>query len=115
MIYDWRCAAQSGQQREVAHFHYTAWPDFGSPQSPDSFLGFLAAVRQSGALDSPSAPAVVHCSAGIGRSGTFCLVDVCLLLVGLGCTLGCCWLSVGNAVVVKILSYKLTSCAINER
>lgn len=51
------------------------------PQSPTAFLHFLADVRQSGALDQNVGPPVVHCSAGIGRSGTFCLVDTCLVLV----------------------------------
>jgi tyrosine-protein phosphatase non-receptor type 1 len=72
----------SGESREVLQFHYTAWPDFGLPESPASFLEFLFAVRSSGSLDlSQSGPPVVHCSAGIGRSGTLCLVDSCLLLV----------------------------------
>lgn len=71
----------SGQEREVIHFHYTTWPDFGVPQSPTAFLRFLNIVRESGALDVNVGPAVVHCSAGIGRSGTFCLVDSCLVLV----------------------------------
>jgi hypothetical protein len=39
------------------------------------------AVRQSGALEDNVGPPVIHCSAGIGRSGTFCLVDTCLVLV----------------------------------
>ena len=50
-------------------------------QCPDSFLKFLQAVRDSGSLDEDVGPPVVHCSAGIGRSGTFCLVDSCLVLV----------------------------------
>ena len=72
----------SGQSREVFQFHYTAWPDFGLPESPASFLEFLFAVRSSGSLDlSQCGPPVVHCSAGMGRSGTLCLVDSSLLLV----------------------------------
>jgi len=67
------------ESRDVLHFHYTTWPDFGVPSCPDTFLEFLGAVRESGSLDSEEGPAVVHCSAGIGRSGSFILVDSCLL------------------------------------
>ena len=69
------------QTRQIKHFHYTTWPDFGVPSSPTVFLQFLQEVRDSGALDYLARPAIVHCSAGIGRSGTFCLVDTCLVLV----------------------------------
>ncbi|XP_043248342.1 tyrosine-protein phosphatase non-receptor type 1 isoform X1 [Colletes gigas] len=72
---------ETKESREILHFHYTTWPDFGVPQSPTAFLRFLADVRQSGALDQNVGPPVVHCSAGIGRSGTFCLVDTCLVLI----------------------------------
>lgn len=67
--------------REIYHFHYTTWPDFGVPESPASFLRFLFNVRESGSLDPKHGPSVVHCSAGIGRSGTFALVDTCLVLM----------------------------------
>ncbi|KAK0153624.1 Tyrosine-protein phosphatase non-receptor type 1 [Merluccius polli] len=70
------------ETREILHFHYTTWPDFGVPESPASFLHFLFKVRESGCLHPDQGPVVVHCSAGIGRSGTFCLVDTCLVLVG---------------------------------
>ncbi|XP_076022944.1 tyrosine-protein phosphatase non-receptor type 1 [Genypterus blacodes] len=69
------------EAREILHFHYTTWPDFGVPESPASFLNFLFRVRESGCLNADQGPVVVHCSAGIGRSGTFCLVDTCLLLM----------------------------------
>jgi len=72
---------ESGNHREILHFHYTSWPDFGVPHCPTVFLRFLNKVRRSGALDESVGPPVVHCSAGIGRSGTFCLVDTCLLLI----------------------------------
>ncbi|KAM9855266.1 tyrosine-protein phosphatase non-receptor type 1 [Aulostomus maculatus] len=71
------------ETREILHFHYTTWPDFGVPESPASFLNFLFKVRESGCLSSDQGPVVVHCSAGIGRSGTFCLVDTCLLLMSI--------------------------------
>ncbi|KAK6325941.1 hypothetical protein J4Q44_G00015850 [Coregonus suidteri] len=72
---------ETGQTREIYHFHYTTWPDFGVPESPASFLNFLVKVRESGSLGAEHGPAVVHCSAGIGRSGTFSLVDTCLILM----------------------------------
>ncbi|OWK03163.1 PTPN1 [Cervus elaphus hippelaphus] len=71
----------SRETREILHFHYTTWPDFGVPESPASFLNFLFKVRESGSLSREHGPVVVHCSAGIGRSGTFCLADTCLLLM----------------------------------
>ncbi|XP_044151657.1 tyrosine-protein phosphatase non-receptor type 2 [Bufo gargarizans] len=69
------------ETREIFHFHYTTWPDFGVPESPRSFLDFLFEVRNSGSLGPEYGPCVVHCSAGIGRSGTFSLVDTCLVLI----------------------------------
>lgn len=71
---------QTKEAKQVVQFHFTAWLDFAVPDS-GAFLDFLFAVRNLGALDNPSRPPVIHCSAGIGRSGTFCLVDTCLVLV----------------------------------
>ncbi|XP_064871008.1 tyrosine-protein phosphatase non-receptor type 2-like [Oncorhynchus nerka] len=72
---------ETGGTTEIYHFHYTTWPDFGVPESPASFLNFLVEVRESGSLGPEHGPSVVHCSAGIGRSGTFSLVDTCLILM----------------------------------
>uniref|UniRef100_A0A8C4R3C2 Tyrosine-protein phosphatase non-receptor type n=1 Tax=Eptatretus burgeri TaxID=7764 RepID=A0A8C4R3C2_EPTBU len=72
---------QSQQSRSITQFHCTRWPDFGVPESPDLFLDFLFRVRSSELLGPEHGPAVVHCSAGIGRSGTFCLVDSCLVML----------------------------------
>ncbi|KAM4688584.1 tyrosine-protein phosphatase non-receptor type 2 [Discoglossus pictus] len=71
----------TAEKRDILHFHYTTWPDFGVPESPASFLNFLFKVRESGSLGPAHGPIVVHCSAGIGRSGTFSLVDTCLVLM----------------------------------
>ncbi|RZF40118.1 hypothetical protein LSTR_LSTR011246 [Laodelphax striatellus] len=72
---------ESRESREILHFQYTTWPDYGIPQSPTAFLHFLGDIRKCGALSSSVGPAVVHCSAGIGRSGSFCLVDSCLVII----------------------------------
>lgn len=72
---------ETSETREIQHFNYVTWPDFGVPSSPVAFLNFLMAVRESGALDSDAGPLVIHCSAGIGRSGTFCLVDSVLVII----------------------------------
>ncbi|GFV98800.1 tyrosine-protein phosphatase non-receptor type 1 [Trichonephila clavipes] len=72
---------ESCDSREILQFHYTTWPDFGVPESPAAFLNFLFSVREAGVLNSNVGPSIVHCSAGIGRSGTFCLVDSSLVLI----------------------------------
>ena len=74
----------SNEDREIFQFHYTAWPDFGVPESPNAFLEFLEAVQNVGVLENSCGPAVIHCSAGIGRSGTFALVDACSVMLNKG-------------------------------
>ncbi|ESN90232.1 hypothetical protein HELRODRAFT_119705, partial [Helobdella robusta] len=74
--------ANSKQFRIIKHFHFTAWPDFGIPESPEIFLKFLFSIRDEGLLnDTANHPPIIHCSAGVGRSGAFCLVDACLSIV----------------------------------
>ncbi|XP_018577685.1 tyrosine-protein phosphatase non-receptor type 61F isoform X2 [Anoplophora glabripennis] len=72
---------ETSKSRDILQFHYITWPDFGVPSSPTAFLEFLRKVRSEGVLETSVGPAIVHCSAGIGRSGTFCLVDSCLVLI----------------------------------
>ncbi|KAM8739685.1 receptor-type tyrosine-protein phosphatase beta [Acanthopagrus schlegelii] len=61
--------------RVLRHFHYTVWPDHGVPESTQSLIQFVRTVRDY--IDrSPSTGAtVVHCSAGVGRTGTFIALD----------------------------------------
>uniref|UniRef100_A0A8D0AHH0 Tyrosine-protein phosphatase non-receptor type 9 n=1 Tax=Sander lucioperca TaxID=283035 RepID=A0A8D0AHH0_SANLU len=80
---------QSGERREVCHYLYVSWPDFGVPKSASAMLDFREHVlqRREAAVQSLGSswtgppggpPVVVHCSAGIGRTGTFCTLDICL-------------------------------------
>ena len=63
----------TSEHREVKQLQFTAWPDHGVPDHPAPFLQFLKRVR---ALNSPEAgPMVVHCSAGVGRTGAFIVID----------------------------------------
>lgn len=72
---------ETEKSRKLLQFQYTAWPDHDQPDSPTSFLRLLTAIRKSGGLDKMDEPTIVHCSAGIGRSGTFCLIDSILSMV----------------------------------
>ncbi|XP_049275011.1 receptor-type tyrosine-protein phosphatase delta isoform X3 [Rhipicephalus sanguineus] len=61
------------ERREVRQFQFTAWPDHGVPDHPTPFLMFLRRVR---AMNPPEAgPLIVHCSAGVGRTGCFVVID----------------------------------------
>ncbi|XP_072318766.1 protein tyrosine phosphatase receptor type Db isoform X16 [Eucyclogobius newberryi] len=63
----------SNEKREVRHFQFTAWPDHGVPEHPTPFLAFLRRIK---ACNPPDAgPMVVHCSAGVGRTGCFIVID----------------------------------------
>jgi len=71
-------------KRKIKQYHYVDWPDFNVPESPDLFLEFLMEFRKSGCFSESCGPPVVHCSAGIGRSGTLILVDSSLVMAALG-------------------------------
>jgi len=58
--------------RRVLHYQYHAWPDQHTPASPGSILEFLEGINQV----RPSSPMIVHCSAGIGRSGALIVIDM---------------------------------------
>lgn len=80
---------QTDESRSVAHYQYMSWPDFGVPKSASAMLDFRAQVKQHQAVavqamgsewtgHPAGPPIVIHCSAGIGRTGTFCTLDICL-------------------------------------
>uniref|UniRef100_A0AAV2LX06 protein-tyrosine-phosphatase n=1 Tax=Knipowitschia caucasica TaxID=637954 RepID=A0AAV2LX06_KNICA len=57
--------------RTVTHYYYSSWPDQGVPKEPASLCAFTDHVRQHLETLPRLGPTVVHCSAGVGRSGTF--------------------------------------------
>ncbi|PAV90121.1 hypothetical protein WR25_13325 [Diploscapter pachys] len=61
--------------RTIRHFHYQAWPDFGVPEHPDGILRLARLFRAKLPHSPQNKPTIVHCSAGVGRSGTFIAID----------------------------------------
>lgn len=63
------------EERTVWHFLYKKWPDFGVPaiEDIDSFFALMRLSREKNA--NLSNPRIVHCSAGVGRSGTFIALE----------------------------------------
>ncbi|XP_060599171.1 tyrosine-protein phosphatase 10D-like [Ruditapes philippinarum] len=69
------------ERKMVRHFSYLKWPDMGCPETPELLLEFVKAVKQYSNQEknkSSTGPTIVHCSAGVGRTGTFIAVDYLL-------------------------------------
>ncbi|UJR10206.1 hypothetical protein I4U23_014421 [Adineta vaga] len=62
--------------RTIYHAHYLKWPDHGIPSGTKDALLFLEKVEYYKQLMKTTAPILLHCSAGIGRTGTFCAIDI---------------------------------------
>ncbi|XP_078323540.1 tyrosine-protein phosphatase 10D-like isoform X2 [Crassostrea virginica] len=66
----------------VKHFSFLAWPDMGIPETSETMLKFAKDVRGHAPLPvSDRGPIVIHCSAGVGRTGTFIAVDYLMQFV----------------------------------
>lgn len=64
---------KSGHHRKVTHFQMTSWPDYGVPNNRDDVFNLIKEYRRVTKND--KAPIVMHCSAGVGRTGTIIAVD----------------------------------------
>uniref|UniRef100_A0A673I984 Tyrosine-protein phosphatase n=1 Tax=Sinocyclocheilus rhinocerous TaxID=307959 RepID=A0A673I984_9TELE len=73
---------ESGESRELTQIQYLAWPDHGVPDDSTDFLDFVALVRSKRA--GKDEPAVVHCSAGIGRTGVLITMETAMCLMECG-------------------------------
>ena len=65
-------------KRTIYHYHFQVWPDHGVPTDPGCVLNFLYDVNVCYKEFSHPGAIVVHCSAGIGRTGTFIVIDMIL-------------------------------------
>ncbi|XP_052762428.1 receptor-type tyrosine-protein phosphatase mu-like isoform X2 [Mya arenaria] len=66
--------SQKSEERKLHHFHFTCWPDRGVPEDVTSLIEFRQLVLNcSTKLNGPT---VVHCSAGVGRTGTYIALDI---------------------------------------
>uniref|UniRef100_F1MGT8 protein-tyrosine-phosphatase n=2 Tax=Bos TaxID=9903 RepID=F1MGT8_BOVIN len=72
------CHVQQQKTLPVRQFHYMTWPDHGVPHSPDPLLAFWRMLRQWLDQTVGGGPPIVHCSAGVGRTGTLIALDVLL-------------------------------------
>ncbi|XP_050970837.1 LOW QUALITY PROTEIN: receptor-type tyrosine-protein phosphatase eta [Labeo rohita] len=66
---------KTAETRSVRHFHFTAWPDHGVPETTELLINFRHLVREHMDQYSRHSPTLVHCSAGVGRTGTFIAID----------------------------------------
>eukprot|EP00800_Vazella_pourtalesii_P011899 TRINITY_DN2853_c0_g1_i1.p1 TRINITY_DN2853_c0_g1~~TRINITY_DN2853_c0_g1_i1.p1 ORF type:complete len:616 (+),score=69.32 TRINITY_DN2853_c0_g1_i1:10-1857(+) len=65
---------QSLHYKHVTHYRYTTWPDHGVPSSPNPILKLIREVNDT--MVDTSAPIVIHCSAGVGRTGCYIAIDI---------------------------------------
>lgn len=67
------CSGEDEYSRDILHFHFLLWKDFLAPEQPSWLLRFVKRVNEHYCSD--RGPLLVHCSAGVGRAGTFIAID----------------------------------------
>ncbi|XP_075272817.1 tyrosine-protein phosphatase non-receptor type 3 isoform X2 [Opisthocomus hoazin] len=69
---------ETEQQHTVTHLQYVAWPDHGVPDDSMDFLEFVTCMRPKRVENEP---VLVHCSAGIGRTGVLVTMETAMCLI----------------------------------
>jgi len=92
----------NGTKSEVYHHNFVAWPDHGS--LPPETMILLASLVKAQRKLSGASPVLVHCSAGVGRTGTVLAIANCVEIVETqlaetGGNLDDCWLSILSTVL----------------
>ncbi|PWN41013.1 hypothetical protein IE81DRAFT_197165 [Ceraceosorus guamensis] len=64
-----------GEKRVLTHLQYVAWPDYHIPESPTGLLLFMELAASAQNMHNNVGPLLVHCSAGVGRTGTYIVID----------------------------------------
>ncbi|KAM4723203.1 receptor-type tyrosine-protein phosphatase eta-like [Rhinophrynus dorsalis] len=65
----------SNENQQVRQYHFTAWPDHGVPKTTDVLINFRNTLWDYVKMCPPNSPVLVHCSAGVGRTGTLIALD----------------------------------------
>ncbi|XP_052788639.1 tyrosine-protein phosphatase 10D-like [Mya arenaria] len=75
--YDFRVfkIRNGSQTRTIKHFHFLTWQDFQANVKHDTILNFIRDVRHQIQPPDKAGPMIVHCSAGVGRTGTYLAID----------------------------------------
>ncbi|KAK2859222.1 hypothetical protein Q5P01_003842 [Channa striata] len=84
------------QYRTLQHYWYTSWPDHKTPDSAMPLLQLMADVETDRRTAATTGPVIVHCSAGIGRTGCF-----------IATTIGCRQLQLEGVVDVLSITCRL--------
>ncbi|CAE1275166.1 Receptor-type tyrosine-protein phosphatase O,Tyrosine-protein phosphatase non-receptor type 11,Tyrosine-protein phosphatase corkscrew,Receptor-type tyrosine-protein phosphatase eta [Acanthosepion pharaonis] len=69
------CITKNSENFLVDHYQFTSWPDHGAPKDPGHFIAFRNQIHSSSCY---KPPILVHCSAGVGRSGSYIVLDIIL-------------------------------------
>ena len=95
-------SSPTGVNHEVTHHHFVAWPDHGS--LPPETMILLASLVKAQRIASGTSPVLVHCSAGVGRTGSVLAIANCVEIIENqlkenGGNLEDCWISILGTVL----------------